>query len=704
MALLRPRVLAALDAAATAPITIVRAPAGAGKMVALVHWVRARHTAHCIWVSVGAHNAGPAAFWRAVSGALGSWGSPRRHNGPAPDCPRSLAEALSGQEPHVVVVDGFEEITDSEVAEGLLHLVRMAPNVSMVIGTRSEMALEQQRAIIDIDVAVVPHQVRHFTRADTVQLFSGSALAGAEEMFCAGLGGSPQLLRAALLRVPAASDRTAFLHETVLATVTTSIKAHLRSLSLDAAMLGFMEATSVPERFTADLGNALAGTNQAKEFISRVETLGLGQWIQARGAAEFHYVPAVRTALLDLYSRRPDADSQALTRTVIDHELARGNPEQALACAVDIADFGLCSQILLDYSYLCAPGAGRRVKADLERLSGTVLVQHPVLALVLALHCSAHPTTQAAASKYLDQALEGVRVQEPHAGGVQRLALLAVAATALRMAGRTGEGVGAAQQGLALLQQLPLPEREAMPAFEAAAMVQFGLCMLAAGQLERAAEAFELAAVAGGHCTLPGYRFHALSLQALVTVATGSANAARHILHQARGQAGDVSLMASHAQIPFLLASLLAAVEDLDVESAAQFEEPLRAELSKSEHWALNCCTPGWPWRSGGRRRFCSFSRPPPPMAGPVEILASLASMLSETGFKSALAWLPAGDRSAVAGAAVRHGIELSAALAQKPAMALTDRESAVLATLADTGDRAEIALRHFVSVNTVKT
>src|SRR5258707_13873892 len=77
-AIVRPRLLAALDAGAQRALTLVAAPAGAGKSALVGSWVHAgRAPGPVAWLSLDETDADRRPFWRAVAGALPTAGLAR---------------------------------------------------------------------------------------------------------------------------------------------------------------------------------------------------------------------------------------------------------------------------------------------------------------------------------------------------------------------------------------------------------------------------------------------------------------------------------------------------------------------------------------------------------------------------------------------------------------------------------------------------
>jgi LuxR family transcriptional regulator, maltose regulon positive regulatory protein len=145
----RDRLLDALDAGAQGPLTLLAAPAGAGKSALLSSWVAAgRAPGPVAWLSLDADDADRRRFWRGVLGTLShATGDPRLAGlAVSPREPMdtdvvlpALVEALdASDEPVVLVLDDLHQVADV-VREDLERLVRYPPPaLRLVLATRSD--------------------------------------------------------------------------------------------------------------------------------------------------------------------------------------------------------------------------------------------------------------------------------------------------------------------------------------------------------------------------------------------------------------------------------------------------------------------------------------------------------------------------------------------------------------------------------------
>ena len=148
----RPRLLAALDRAADAPITLLCAGPGAGKSVLLAEWVK-NLKARVTWVTPGRADAEPERFWRLLESALPAGDEQDRGAAfePAADSAFDPVRMLFSQvtdeaDPLVVVIDDAHVLTHPDVLDGLDRFVRgWNPGLRLVLAARSDPLLPLHR-------------------------------------------------------------------------------------------------------------------------------------------------------------------------------------------------------------------------------------------------------------------------------------------------------------------------------------------------------------------------------------------------------------------------------------------------------------------------------------------------------------------------------------------------------------------------------
>ncbi|HTR92383.1 MAG TPA: LuxR C-terminal-related transcriptional regulator [Trebonia sp.] len=148
----RPRLLAALDRAADAPITLLCAGPGAGKTVLLAEWVK-NLKARVTWVTPGRADAEPERFWRLLESALPPGDEQERGAAfePAADSAFDPVRMLFSQvtdeaDPLIVVIDDAHVLTHPDVLDGIDRFVKgWNPGLRLVLAARSDPLLPLHR-------------------------------------------------------------------------------------------------------------------------------------------------------------------------------------------------------------------------------------------------------------------------------------------------------------------------------------------------------------------------------------------------------------------------------------------------------------------------------------------------------------------------------------------------------------------------------
>jgi LuxR family maltose regulon positive regulatory protein len=162
----RERLHATLDSGALGPVTLLDAPAGWGKTVALSAWARAGTGPPVGWLSLEAGDEG-ARFWRYLHAAVTAAGV--RVDPDAPEFLPRLADALARQaEPVVLVLDDLHQVRDPEVLSGLDFLLRHGgEQLHLVVAARTEPGLPLHRWRLRGELTELGVRELSFTAAET---------------------------------------------------------------------------------------------------------------------------------------------------------------------------------------------------------------------------------------------------------------------------------------------------------------------------------------------------------------------------------------------------------------------------------------------------------------------------------------------------------------------------------------------------------
>src|SRR4051794_20679459 len=177
----RPRLVRRLESGVRGPLTLLAAPAGAGKTALIREWAARQSSLPVAWLVVDEAEREPRRFWRGVLDSLAEAGvpSPAAHPGEGADAliavlERTL-EALAT--PVVLVLDDLHEVDDSPVVAELDRLLRRPPvALRLVIATRADPRLRVGRMRLEGALTELRAADLAFTLAETGELLAASGI------------------------------------------------------------------------------------------------------------------------------------------------------------------------------------------------------------------------------------------------------------------------------------------------------------------------------------------------------------------------------------------------------------------------------------------------------------------------------------------------------------------------------------------------
>jgi LuxR family maltose regulon positive regulatory protein len=289
-AVLRPRLLDLLDTGVQGPVTLVVAPAGAGKSALLSSWIAdGRPPGPVAWLSLDTDDADRRRFWRGVLAALArATGddavaalavSPREPMKMGMVLP-ALVEALAGREqPVVLVLDDLHEVVDA-VHEDLERLMRFPPpELRIVIVTRADPPIGLGRLRLDGSLTEIRAADLNFSLDEAGALFDALGIALAPEDLATlwrRTEGWAAALRLAAVSLQHHSDPRGFIEHFAGADATISDYLVSEVLARQPPELrDFLLRTSVVDTLSAELADALTGTTDGHATLARLEHGGV---------------------------------------------------------------------------------------------------------------------------------------------------------------------------------------------------------------------------------------------------------------------------------------------------------------------------------------------------------------------------------------------------------------------------------------------
>jgi LuxR family maltose regulon positive regulatory protein len=288
----RPRLTDRLVDATLPSLTIVAAPAGFGKTTLLAEWFSAapREPAAAAWLSLDASDNDPTAFWAYVIAAVQTMAptAGRRASAllqssqPLESVATSLLNDLAGlDEDIVLVLDDYHVIESAQLHESLAFLVEHLPaHVHLVLGSRADPPLPLARLRARGDLLEIRAADLRFTPDEASAYFNGSMglHLGADDVAAleARTEGWIAALQLAALSIQGRDDTSGFI--ATFAGDDRFVVDYLAEEVLDRQpdeIRSFLLHTSILDRFTGSLCDAVTGGSDGKAVLERLERANL---------------------------------------------------------------------------------------------------------------------------------------------------------------------------------------------------------------------------------------------------------------------------------------------------------------------------------------------------------------------------------------------------------------------------------------------
>ena len=360
----RTRLFALLDRGALGRVTLLCAPAGSGKTMLLVSWLRhADLPGPVAWLTVERDEHDRAHFWNGVLRALRAAGAFAGTDGlatlaPAPmggDQDELLRRLLEGlrrlHRPVLLVLDDLHELQDPAGLRDLERLLARAPaRLRVVIATRQEPGLGLHRMRLTGELVEIRAADLEFTPDETRRLMSASGIAiesGDVAQLCRRTEGWAAGLRLAAVSLGRQDDPSRFVREFsgsertvadyLLAEVLASRTPEARDLLLRTCIL---------DRVTGSLADRLTGRRDGARVLHDLEAANAFVVAVDAGREWFRYHHLLADLLrLELRRERPD-EIPHLHRTAARWLAEHGPTLDAIRHAQAGADWELAIELL----------------------------------------------------------------------------------------------------------------------------------------------------------------------------------------------------------------------------------------------------------------------------------------------------------------------------------------------------------------------
>jgi ATP/maltotriose-dependent transcriptional regulator MalT len=526
----------------TAKLILVGAPAGFGKTSLVAQWrASSAESTRFAWLSLDRGDNDPVRLWWHVIGALhracpelGDGSALRLPRAVMPDLGATLLPALVNRlatlrDPVVLILDDYHVIKERECHEQIeFLLLRMPRSVQVVLVTRADppLALGRLRAAGDMAEIRVPEL--RFTPADVASLVLTIAGVRLGEQDVADLvartEGWPAGVYLAALSLRGNPSPSSFIRQ--FTGNNRFIVDFLAEEVLDRQpprIRQFLLRTSVLERFTAPLCEAVTGISDAADVIDRLEqdNLFLVPLDDDRLWYRYHHLFA--QMLRSQLARAEPELIPALHERASTWHRERGRAEEAIAHALAAADVPGAVNLIASHWYtLVDSGRTATIRDWIRSLGDDAVADDPVAA-----HCAAWVAAlcgdRGSVSRWLE-VVEAGQHDGPLPDGMRSLK-----SSAALLRGAFGfDSVRVMRESAATATEL---ERDPMTRWYALARAAFGFSLYISEE-PGAAAVLDQALLADG--ALPLTRMMALAVASLVAVDEGRLTQAQKLANAAR--------------------------------------------------------------------------------------------------------------------------------------------------------------------------
>ncbi|SCF44331.1 helix-turn-helix transcriptional regulator [Micromonospora mirobrigensis] len=549
--LLRPRLLAGLDAGTAGPVTVVTGPAGWGKTTLLASWARAAAEDRApAWVSVEVGDTGER-FWAYLAAALrgavsdaGDQDAPVPDRPPRPDQLELLAAALAARErPVLLVLDDLHRITDPAALTGLEFLLRHAEQrLRLVVGARSDLPLPLHRFRLAGELTELGPAALAFTDDEVADLLTAHGVAvpaASVRRLRERTGGWPAGLRLAALALRDRPDPGGWVER--FGGDQPEVAGYLRQEVLAGWVDGDRELlarTAVADAVCADLADALTGRGDSATVLAGLARDG-GFLHRDDSNPPWYRCHPLLADLFRAELGRLDADElRDLHGRAAGWYAGNGRPAQALRHLLAAGRWNDATELFIArwpdlVPYDREDAAGSPPAAP----PAEAVRRDPELALAAAAEraYAGDPTT--AADRLRDAVAAAATLAAPRRDRFRRLAT-ALELTLVRSAGDPAEVRRAADRLLATrIEPGPVDDPRAGAAEDAdvraVARTALGLVALDEGDLPAAAAAFDDALAAARTAGRQRTELVCASRQALLAAVRGELRAAERTAREA---------------------------------------------------------------------------------------------------------------------------------------------------------------------------
>jgi LuxR family transcriptional regulator, maltose regulon positive regulatory protein len=435
--------LASLDRAARAKVTLISAPAGSGKSSLLRAWADGPGQPHRLAVvQVQRDQQDSQQFWLAVLSAIrqahGTSGQDEQLAATPGFNPETIAERVRSEladhhDRTFLIVDDLHELTSAEALTQLTRLLeQLPPHTHAILATRRNLPLRLHKLRLAGDLAEIRTADLRFTRRETLEFLEASGIALSEagaaklhertEGWAAGL-------RLAAISLASSSDPERFVAE--FSGSSRTVAEYLLAEMLEcqpAEVQQLLLRTSLLDRVNGELADLLTGHPGSEGILLDLEEANafVISLDPARTWFRYHHLFA-DLLRLELRRRLPER-GPALHRLAAEWLSGHGEIIDAIRHTQAAGDWSDAARLLADHSFgLTLDGQAQTIQTLLRSFPPGAVTEGPDIPLARA--------TSDLARGHLDEAAAHLAVAEASIAATppERRHRLEVATAALRM-------------------------------------------------------------------------------------------------------------------------------------------------------------------------------------------------------------------------------------------------------------------------------
>ena len=454
----REGLLAALDRAADAKVTLISSPAGSGKTSLLRAWAAGPAQAHRLAiVQVRRDQQDSQQFWLAVISAVrGAADAPAECEclAATPDfneaaiVGRVLSELAEHPDRTFLIIDDLHELTSPEALSQLTRLLeRLPPHVHAILAMRRDLPLRLHRLRLAGDLAEIRAADLRFTERETREFLEASGIelseAGVAQLHQRTEGWAAGL-RLAAISLASSPDPERFVAE--FSGSNRTVAEYLIAEMLDsqpAEIQQLLLRTSLLDRVNGELADLLTGHSGSEGVLLSLEDANafVVSLDPARTWFRYHHLFA-DLLRLELRRRTPE-ELPALHRRAAAWFSGHGEIVDAIRHTQAAGDWSDAARLLADHSFgLTLDGQAQTIQTLLRAFPPSTVTEGPDLPLARA--------TSDLVRGRLDEAAAHLKVAESSISSAEpdrkhRLQV-ATAALQLSLARRRGHLTGVLEQ------------------------------------------------------------------------------------------------------------------------------------------------------------------------------------------------------------------------------------------------------------------